>query len=595
MSKPNVLFVNFPAMSLPEVRSLFAGGGYSGRGGYQYIDLPQGLLYLSAYAKKENAVGEVYLLDYLKDFTLVDEVTTVEDFIRDRAKTVPFKPDVIAVSINFTPSHDLSVLACNMFRDEIWPNATTVVGGHHSTSCGPQLLEHRGIDYVVRGEGEIGFVDFLRNFGKSTDEDVQGFYTEETIGNRPWKACDAVDDMDDLPPPDWEILDMDYYLTCGSSRARKFGDESPENRRVATFSSTRGCPFSCTFCSSHLVHGRSMRFMSVEKVIAELSMLRDRYGVNAFFPDDDLFTANKKRMKKLLTAFRDELPDCELQAPGGMSINTLDLEVLKLFHEVGTEVFSLAVESGDEYVQREIIKKRCNLEKAKEQVSFLRELGTIIRVFFIIGFPEETYEQMQNTIRFAANLDSDWNAFNVAMPLPGSEMFDEFRDMGVVDDNISRLSENYNVRRKFDTPHVTAEQVRDLAFYANVEVNFLNNTNYAEGKYERALFMYEDITKQFDWHIVGWYCIMRCLYRLGREEDGNAVHTKIHELVKNDERAADMYSKVFHLLPEMEHAGLESKVNDDNEQKGLGIEVSGFDVKSVAHAVDRGGSPVVGH
>jgi len=72
-------------MALSEIRQLFAGGGYSGSGGYQYIDFPQGLLYISAYAKMKNAVGETYLLDYLKHYSKLDEVITVEDFVRKHA------------------------------------------------------------------------------------------------------------------------------------------------------------------------------------------------------------------------------------------------------------------------------------------------------------------------------------------------------------------------------------------------------------------------------------------------------------------------------------------------------------------------------
>ena len=555
---PKVALINVPSMPMSTVREYCAG-----KPTFYYFAMPTGLIYVSSYAREHGAISDSHLIDYRIGLSKLERVLSIEDFIREGAREVGFTPDIVAFTVNFTPSHEFLMMAATILKTEFWPNAAFVAGGHHVTSCVKQVLDNPCMDYVFRGEGEIGFTEFAKQLAAQPEIKVKGVYSRKDVdsGATCMQACDIVDELDELPHPDWHLLDMETYLTGGGKRggtkARSYGDpKDAADRRVVTFSFSRGCPFQCTFCASHLVHGRRMRYRDVEKTIEELCMLRDRYGANVFFPDDDLFTASKPRTKALLKLFKEKLPGCELQAPGGLSVNTLDREVLGLFVETGTTVITLAVESGNEHVQREVIKKRCNLEKAQDHVAFLREKGVVVRVYFIIGFPDETLEQMQDTVDFAYNLKADWCAFSVAMPLPGSEMFDEFREMGVVNDNMDEWIDNFDSFRKFNTPLATAEQVRDIAYYANVRVNFLENANLRDGNYKRALALIDDIVIERPWHIVGQYCLKMCYERMGNHAEAERLHQKIIDLALTDHRAENMYRRTHHLLEHMDHSRL---------------------------------------
>ncbi|MBI4969569.1 MAG: cobalamin B12-binding domain-containing protein [Rhodospirillales bacterium] len=551
----NVLYVNVPSVPASEVRAHFGGTP-----SFNYLSMPTGLLYVAAQARAEGWVRTEHLLDlnaelfkYRSGRWAGPLQTSFECFQTTLAQTVSFTPAVIAFSISFTSSHDTFVESAAILRAR-WPHAIIVAGGHHATSCTFQLLDHSVVDYVVRGEGEQVFSQLLKGLATGAPITLPGVYTR---ANRPADPKDLrigpfVDDLDTLPDPAWDLLDMEVYMTSGANKTKRLGqDGGALETRVVTFSSSRGCPFSCTFCASHQVHGRKMRYLSTARVIAMMDALRARYRANVFFPDDDLFTANKARTKELLGRFRETFPDCEIQAPGGLSVNTLDFELLDLFIATGTKVLTLAVESGSEHVQQYIIKKRCNLKKALGLVRYLRDRDVIVRCYFILGFPDESLEQMRETVDYAYELMPDWSGIAVAIPLPGSEIFDEFRALGVLNDDLSRWGSNFDALRDFDTPLARADEIRNLAYDANLYLNFFANPNLREGRYERAIELFRDIVAAHPFHVVGLYCIAECLEHTNRAQEAAAIRAHIVDLIHSDSRARQMHLRNQAKMPKI--------------------------------------------
>ena len=312
---------------------------------------------------------------------------------------------------------------------------------------------------------------------------------------------------------------------------------------------TRGCPYRCTFCSSFTVHGRSMRYRTDENVLAEVQALYDTYGVNLIIPEDDLFTVNRKRVISLLTALKGlNLPDFEMQFPSALSINTLDEEVLDSLIGAGMKICVLAVESGSTYTQRHIIKKNCNLEKAKSHVAYLKKKGIMVRCYFIFGFPAETKELMRESIDFAKELAADWSTMNIAAPLVGTEMYRQFVEMGVIEDNLETWSEAFFGSREFDTEEITADELNELAYRANLEINFLNNPSLVSGNYEKAIDIFDDILGSHPFHLVAIDCLIKCHQGLGNFDTVQALKERSLVLLKTDERARDMFIKYSDLM-----------------------------------------------
>tara|TARA_Y100000813_G_scaffold54531_1_gene38157 strand:- start:56 stop:1918 length:1863 start_codon:yes stop_codon:yes gene_type:complete len=551
MTRPiNVLFVNQPSNPMSEIELSFDKQNEI----FNTVVIPLGVLYLSSYLKQHVPQVRTDVIDYAYEvFNQSHQARNIDELIIRTAEQITMKPDILAFSAMFSVSHPFLLKAVELLS-AFWPEATVIVGGNHATNTTKMLLENPDVDYVARGECEESFRQFVENFDDLPNHKIQGIYTKADIdAGVPLTISQYVDNLDDIPFPDWELIDMAAYTRSTTARARRNVDGA--DRRECSIMTTRGCPFSCTFCASHTVNGRKVRFRSVENVVKEIQHLYDHYGINLIVPEDDLFTANRRKVVPLLNAikdFRETIPNFELQFPNALSVNTLFDDVMDALIEAGMKVTNVAIESGSPEVQRDVIKKRVNLDRAVEVVRYFRERGVTTRCYFIGGFPGETREQMLETIEYARNLRSDWCTFHIAAPLRGTEMYQQFVDAGYIKDDVATWSTAFFQERSFDTPEIGAEELKELFYRANLDVNFLHNPNLLEGNFEKALWIYRDIVYSYPFHIVGWYCIMKCHEALGDEDAARDTRARIYNLLQHDARARRMYRKYADLIPDIE-------------------------------------------
>jgi len=560
MTKPvNILFISLPTIPFEDIKRSFSG---ENERPFTLV-LPLGVLWLSSYLKKENGHVATHLIDYAHDlYRYADELSTLDELIMHQVDKVPFEPDILAFSVMFSASHPFLELAIDRLSAR-WPTAKVVVGGNHATNATQLLLDNPRVDYVARGEGEISFSEFVGHFDKLPDHRIKGIYSKSefaetaspTIGN-------YVENLDDIPFPEWDLLDMDIYTRSKWGRASK-NVIGQEDRRVASILTTRGCPFSCTFCASHTVAGRKVRFRSVENVMAEVDALHRKYGVNVFTPEDDLFTANRKKVVVLLKALKErkeKVPGFEIQFPNGLSVNTLFDEVMDALIDAGMKVTTVAIESGSNHVQRNIIKKNCNLKRAKEVVKYLRERSVTTRCFFILGFPGETKTMMRETVDFAKEIQCDWAQISIAAPLRGTEMYQQFSKAGYINDDVSTWGKAFFHERDFDTSEITAAELKEFAYRANLEVNFFNNPNFLSGNYEKAISLFKEVLASFPFHIIAWYCMIKCYEAMGDEAEAAKVGKRIDALIDENELSRQMYLKYGALMEDYSpppHLGLQ--------------------------------------
>jgi anaerobic magnesium-protoporphyrin IX monomethyl ester cyclase len=549
--KKNILFVNLLSTPIDSILESFEEKNLV----IQEIVMPLGLMYLSSYIKKydQDILGEVGLIDYTVFAREIPTYQTLNNFLIMIAKqSTNFIPDILAFSLNLSTSHHF-FLTCAELLKKIWPDAIVVVGGVHATNYTYPLLQTGLIDYIFRGEAEIAFSKFIRAAAddKPGQSDIKGLYgrgiarDEETC----LELCDYIEDLDLIPFPDWDLINMDFYLTHISRFPKKDLRQDRQSKMAEIFT-TRGCPFSCTFCSAHTVHGRKVRYRSVENVLDEIKFLNERYGVNTFFPEDDLFTVQKPRTLNLLNGIRGlNISTFDMQFPNGLSINTLDEELLDALIQVGMKIATLAIESGCEFVQKNIIHKRVNLQKAIKLVDLVHRKGIQVRCYFILGFPGETKEQMLESISFAKSLKADWYDFFVATPLVGSEMYAQFLEMGYITDDSNIWRSSFFWRRQFDTKEITAIDLNRMTYEANLQLNFLNNTNLVEGNYSRALELYNSVLSKYPFHIIGWYCAAECYRKMNDPDKVSEIIQKIDDLIERDSRAAAMYNEYKELMP----------------------------------------------
>ena len=542
-TKPNILFVNLLPYTYGHIEQVLKGS-FLHRAA---LAMPMGSLYLSSYLKAHNDVGKIELLDFPRQFDKLTSYSSIDEFAKEETmRYADSKPDIIAISLLFSASHPFFDLVLKISK-EIWPKALTVVGGLHATNCPKYLLKYESIDYVVLGEGEIALSKMVKQYASNEQISVRGVYDKSNIKmSQPLLLADGAEDLDILPLPDWELIDMEAYAK-GGFRNNVAGFVA----KSATIITTRGCPLKCTFCSAHTVHGRKVRYRSAEKVLEEIKLLNKRYGISIFTPADDFFTANKQSTLKILRGMKHlDIPDIEMQFTNGVNINSMDEEILDSMIDVGVRIITLALESGSEYVQKNIIKKNVNLRKAKELVLLCRRKGITTLCNVIFGFAGETKELMEETADYIRTLGSDWYAIIIAAPLIGTELYEQFLEKGYIKEDVYMWSSTNYFERTFDTNDISAVQLNEYTYRLNLDVNFINNINLRNGNYDRAITLFRNIVEAYPFHVFGLYCIHLAYKRKGNAKEANDALVKIREVLKNDIRSKTMYEKYKDLLPE---------------------------------------------
>jgi magnesium-protoporphyrin IX monomethyl ester (oxidative) cyclase len=278
------------------------------------------------------------------------------------------------------------------------------------------------------GEGEESFVDLLNRIrnGRALDG-VDGlvYRDEDSIRTNP--KVNLIKDLDSIAFPAHDLLDPERYFKVALPMG--YSMMSPRNVPVVT---SRGCPCLCTFCSSTHLWGKRYRTRSAPNVLRELDWLVDKFGIEEIKVQDDNLTVNRKRAMEIFQGMIERPYRLHWNTPNGLAVWTLDREMLTAMKHSGCYEMTMAIESGNQKVLNDLIRKPLKLDKAREINRIARDLGIFRLSYFIIGFPGETKEQIMDTIKFARELRLDLSVIFIYNPLPGSELFEECLRRGYI-------------------------------------------------------------------------------------------------------------------------------------------------------------------
>ncbi|MCX7050194.1 MAG: radical SAM protein [Candidatus Sumerlaeota bacterium] len=376
---------------------------------------PLGLAYIAA--TLEAGGLEVEILDcFIEGF---DERRAIENGlirigISDEAilaAVARSAPELIGVSIPFSCLL-ASALHVNTLIKKTNPEIITAAGGAH-VSAAPESLEGCGFDHIIAGEGEYRLLNLIKAINSA-----------KTIAdNVPVHPHDFIEDLDSLPFPTYRLLPLEKYW-----RARG-------NRRWVNMIATRGCPHNCVFCSIHNVMGKKVRYRSVENVLQEVLLLRRQFGVNEIFFEDDNLTLNMQWAKELFVRIIQENLGLKIFFRNGIRADRVDMELLGLMKKAGVRQVWFAPESGSQETLDRIIKKRMKLEDCEDAIRMAKSAGLEVACFLVIGFPEETVEDVRKTITYGRRLKQlgcDYIWVSCAMPYPGTELFAQCLKKGII-------------------------------------------------------------------------------------------------------------------------------------------------------------------
>jgi radical SAM superfamily enzyme YgiQ (UPF0313 family) len=371
---------------------------------------PLGILYLATVLAERDI--EVSVLDQpAKGFTVEETVNWVEKE----------NPDVLGFS-TFASSGRTAALISNKVKEKN-TNIIIVFGNYYATFNPERILrKYPSVDIIARGEGEntiLELVNCLRT--KESLKKVRGitFRNGKSIISTPEQPL--IRDLDSLPFPDRKLIDVDYHsIIAGANVAPK---------KFTSIVSSRGCVYKCRFCCCTQFARNMWRPRSVKNTLDELHFLASE-GYKQFIFVDDSFTLNQKRVIQLCRAMRKEKIDMDWICEG--RVDNCSYEMLREIAKAGCKILYFGIESANQRILN-YYNKQTTPQQSKAAVRTARKAGIDVVVgSFIVGAPDETREEIQNTINLAKQMPIDIPQFNILGVYPGTSIWNEFEAKGLL-------------------------------------------------------------------------------------------------------------------------------------------------------------------
>ncbi|MCX5771530.1 MAG: radical SAM protein, partial [Candidatus Hydrogenedentes bacterium] len=273
--------------------------------------------------------------------------------------------------------------------------------------------------YVVRGEGEAPMSELI--------EHLLSGGTAAGIAGISWVDRGRIVHNPDRPfqpnlekglYPDWSLFPIKHY----SSLARR-------NDHSLPITTSRGCPFGCTFCYKG-IYGRRLRMRQPEDVVGEWEHLVRRYGVREIAVLDDAFTFDVGRAIRICELIVERgLAHVPWSTTNGIRVDNVTPELFQAMRRAGCYRVYFGIESGVQSVL-DSLKKGITIEQVRRAITLANQSGLEVGGYFMLGNVGETADDMEATIKFALQLDLDYAQFSIATPYPGTEMFEQVRRGG---------------------------------------------------------------------------------------------------------------------------------------------------------------------
>ncbi|MCL5948873.1 MAG: B12-binding domain-containing radical SAM protein [Candidatus Bathyarchaeota archaeon] len=363
---------------------------------------PLGLGYIAAALKKQGAEVE------LVDCTFMHFREAVERIKRA-------KPQIVGFYSMFSMKKTTLELA-HALRDEGLGGCLFVVGGPLPSWAPEGFLDV--FDVVAVGEGEQTMIELVECVGQGKElSGVKGLVFKDgkqIIKTEPRKF---IEDLDTLSFPTRDLFDNDAYKKYYLNR---FGYST------TSMITSRGCPFSCDFCSRP-IFGADMRTRSVTNIVDEVEEIAG-LGYDRVWFADDCFTLNRKHL----------LDVCGEMVRRGVDIgweclsrvDTMDTEVAEGMKRAGCIGVFFGIESGNDSVLS-LMNKHITISQAERAVYAAKAAGLKVGAFFIVGYPGESNKTVLDTVRFASGLPLDYLSFTLPYPIPGTPLYERVKDNGV--------------------------------------------------------------------------------------------------------------------------------------------------------------------
>lgn len=365
------------------------------------VSVPLGLLSIASYLEKIGHSVRIY--DRTVDKTDIEKVIDA------------YEPEVIGISILSYKSIKDSIAVAEASHSKGIP----VIAGGPLPSVLPELtLKHSCFTAVSLGEGEETWAELTEFYstGNSSIYDIKGLAIRNESGEIVFTGERDFIDLSTLPPLNWELLNVHKYF-----------QSSYGCKKMLYLYAAKGCPHSCTFCYNKDFHRCTYRKRPLQHVLDEIKHLVTHYGMDGVYFADEMWCRNKEEMYSICT----ELKNLNLDFVWGCQtrIGIFDEDDFKYMHSCGCRWVFFGIESGSKKVL-ERINKRINYDKISYTFSCCKKAGIVCIGSFIAGFPDETEDDLRDTVKLIKTLDTSLINLNYLAVIPGSDIYNSLVSQG---------------------------------------------------------------------------------------------------------------------------------------------------------------------
>lgn len=317
--------------------------------------------------------------------------------------------DVIGITAHATQYRYIKWLTAVLKEQN--KNCTIILGGNLATHAPEVILRNTKVDICVIGEGEITIKEIFKNLNNL--KIVKGIWFkqgEEIIKNQP---REYIKDLDNIDFPAWDLFPINLYL----KRCRVFWTSV----RAMNMITQKGCPYNCRFCS---ITFKKFRYRSIDNIIREIKVLKDKYEIQGIFFNDEVVTLNKERVYE----FCERIEPLNIKWSCQGRTDSVDASLLRRMKKAGCRSIGYGVESGSQKILNNM-RKGITVEQSKRALMQTVRAGLYPIVQMMYGYPGENVETLQQTINFFNQVPyiGTHISFSILVPYPGSELYSHMK------------------------------------------------------------------------------------------------------------------------------------------------------------------------